>query len=355
MPSLLTPMYSRFCERWSDGPGMLRSANHMGSSYEEADLRYRRPYQTRHTYALMMLSAGEHPMWVAKQTKHSDWAMVARVYGRSMHLSIERLVQKRSRGFPLNSANKMIKNRASVDSQNEGITMSSTENTPLKKAISASLATMTITAAVVSFFFDKYVVPLAVLQTKNEFTELSLNSKKNEAENIQLKDELSRIQAELKAKKEEASATKQKLVASESGNLFLQSNPYPVGFGRIRIGDKVEALNEAYALGAITWPNEDDGAYKAEVKIQNSVFSAATYTYDPKTRKIIAVGFRANYETPRGLLLDKLSDTFGIPIPSKPKGMYKWPISSKINTFLMTDTFYLIVSSERAPLLWTQD
>ncbi|TKR55366.1 site-specific integrase [Allopusillimonas ginsengisoli] len=49
-----------------------------------AGVRYRRPYQTRHTYASMMLSAGEHPMWVAAQMGHSDWTMIARVYGRWM-------------------------------------------------------------------------------------------------------------------------------------------------------------------------------------------------------------------------------------------------------------------------------
>lgn len=42
----------------------------------------RNPYQTRHTYASMMLSAGEHPMWAAKQMGHSSWVMIARVYGR---------------------------------------------------------------------------------------------------------------------------------------------------------------------------------------------------------------------------------------------------------------------------------
>ncbi|MGT2493949.1 hypothetical protein ACU4GD_34295, partial [Cupriavidus basilensis] len=36
------------------------------------------------TYASMMLSAGEHPMWVAKQMGHADWTMIARVYGRWM-------------------------------------------------------------------------------------------------------------------------------------------------------------------------------------------------------------------------------------------------------------------------------
>ncbi|WP_423813558.1 hypothetical protein [Pseudomonas viridiflava] len=51
---------------------------------KKAGIRYRRPYQTRHIYASMMLSAGEHPMWVAKQMGRSDWTMIARVYGRWM-------------------------------------------------------------------------------------------------------------------------------------------------------------------------------------------------------------------------------------------------------------------------------
>lgn len=51
---------------------------------KKAGIRYRRPYQTRHTYASMMLSAGEHPMWVAKQMGHASWLMIAQTYGRWM-------------------------------------------------------------------------------------------------------------------------------------------------------------------------------------------------------------------------------------------------------------------------------
>lgn len=51
---------------------------------KKAKVRYRRPYQTRHTYASMMLSAGEHPMWVAQQMGHADWSMIARTYGKWM-------------------------------------------------------------------------------------------------------------------------------------------------------------------------------------------------------------------------------------------------------------------------------
>lgn len=48
----------------------------------KAGVRYRRPYQTRHTYASMMLTAGESPVWVASQMGHADTNMIFRVYGR---------------------------------------------------------------------------------------------------------------------------------------------------------------------------------------------------------------------------------------------------------------------------------
>lgn len=51
---------------------------------KRAKVRYRNPYQTRHTYASMMLSAGEHPMWVARQMGHADWGMIRQRYGKWM-------------------------------------------------------------------------------------------------------------------------------------------------------------------------------------------------------------------------------------------------------------------------------
>ena len=72
----------RTLERWA-GDGPIRKTMWV-PAMKKAGVRYRRPYQTRHTYASMMLSAGEHPMWVAKQMGHTDWTMIARVYGRWM-------------------------------------------------------------------------------------------------------------------------------------------------------------------------------------------------------------------------------------------------------------------------------
>lgn len=45
-------------------------------------LRARRPYQTRHTAATLMLAAGENPEWVARTLGHSTTEMLFRVYSR---------------------------------------------------------------------------------------------------------------------------------------------------------------------------------------------------------------------------------------------------------------------------------
>lgn len=49
---------------------------------EKAGIKYRNPYQTRHTFASMLLSRGENPLWVAQQMGHKDWGQIIKIYGR---------------------------------------------------------------------------------------------------------------------------------------------------------------------------------------------------------------------------------------------------------------------------------
>ncbi len=47
-----------------------------------ADVRYRNPYQMRHTFASQLLSQGENPAYIAKLLGHKTTEMVIRNYGR---------------------------------------------------------------------------------------------------------------------------------------------------------------------------------------------------------------------------------------------------------------------------------
>lgn len=47
-----------------------------------AKVRYRNPYQTRHTFATRYLAQGESPEWVAEQMGHVDTEMLIKTYGK---------------------------------------------------------------------------------------------------------------------------------------------------------------------------------------------------------------------------------------------------------------------------------
>jgi integrase len=49
---------------------------------EATDVRYRNPYQTRHTYASTRLSQGANLWWMAAQMGHEDVQTISRVYGK---------------------------------------------------------------------------------------------------------------------------------------------------------------------------------------------------------------------------------------------------------------------------------
>lgn len=49
---------------------------------QRLSLKYRNPYQTRHTFATLLLAAGESPEWIAQQMGHSTTTMLFRVYSR---------------------------------------------------------------------------------------------------------------------------------------------------------------------------------------------------------------------------------------------------------------------------------
>jgi len=68
-------------KRWHEDRGLARAFR---KACETVGVRYRYPYQLRHTFASWALSSGENPLWVAKQMGHRDVTMIFKVYGRYM-------------------------------------------------------------------------------------------------------------------------------------------------------------------------------------------------------------------------------------------------------------------------------
>lgn len=68
-------------ERWHEDRGLARAFR---KACKSCGVRYRYPYQLRHTWATWALSSGENPAWIARQMGHSDTMMLFRVYGKWM-------------------------------------------------------------------------------------------------------------------------------------------------------------------------------------------------------------------------------------------------------------------------------
>jgi len=57
---------------------------------KRAGVRYRNPYQLRHTYASTHLTAGRNPWWLAGQMGHKDVEMVFKIYGKFIPRNYQR-------------------------------------------------------------------------------------------------------------------------------------------------------------------------------------------------------------------------------------------------------------------------
>jgi len=51
-------------------------------SMDKSGIKYRRMYETRHTFASWALGANETPEWVARTLGHANTSMVFKTYGR---------------------------------------------------------------------------------------------------------------------------------------------------------------------------------------------------------------------------------------------------------------------------------
>lgn len=67
--------------RWHEDRALARAFR---KDCKQAGVRYRYPYQLRHTFATWALSSGENPKWAATQMGHKDMITFFRVYAKWM-------------------------------------------------------------------------------------------------------------------------------------------------------------------------------------------------------------------------------------------------------------------------------
>lgn len=151
-------------------------------------------------------------------------------------------------------------------------------------------------------------------------------------EKVQTRDKM------VKSLTEEQAQIKIKLVELEAFNIFPLGSPYPWGLDKVKIGDSVDRLKEAYSgndgeVGmSDTW---------GQVILYRGLFSAAMYYFDTsRERRIVAIRFSTNgiYDPGKKgtFLWEKLTQSLGRQIPSKSEGKYRvWDAGKHLECLLI--------------------
>ncbi|WP_206211549.1 hypothetical protein, partial [Pseudomonas viridiflava] len=124
--------------------------------------------------------------------------------------------------------------------------------------------------------------------------------------------------------------------------LFYPNNLYPLGFGRVKVGENVENLRSVFKEEDLNWKVSMDGDPQVEVKPSDNYFISITYSYGAKDKKITSISFDSDY-TASDYLLGKLSEIGGPPKKSKRGAAYRWKVSNTVNSYLLTPYIYMIM------------
>jgi Sec-independent protein translocase protein TatA len=187
-----------------------------------------------------------------------------------------------------------------------------------------------ISGAAALVFAYNVLFPTLTASLQNELS--SLRSQVQET--TSLKDQLKKAQDEAKNEKQKMEAAakteKDKLMASQMTNLFSLGNPYPVGFGKIKLGDSITAITNVYADARIDRKAADYWGVKPDHPIFRDLVYFFDRTTDLKDRRVRAILFFGK-ESISGILQDKLIEALGQPISPGPKPeCYIWAIDKSL-------------------------
>jgi hypothetical protein len=179
-------------------------------------------------------------------------------------------------------------------------------------------------------FAQTVIFPTMTASLQNEVS--SLRSQTQEV--TSLKDQLKKAQEDAKNEKQRMEAVakeeKTKLIASQITNIFSLGNPYPVGFGKVKLGDGIGSLTASYSEAAIT---KTSSGYWT-VRPNHPAFRDITYIFDRPTdlkdRRIRAILFFGDDHISE-VLHDKLIEALGQPVSPGPKpDCYLWTVDKAL-------------------------
>ncbi|MDP2849586.1 MAG: hypothetical protein Q8O20_00775 [Sulfuricurvum sp.] len=180
--------------------------------------------------------------------------------------------------------------------------MSDNEN---KYDISKHPLVVIVLAVVGTFGFSyQFVLPIMTAKLQNDVDKIPVFE-------MQIKEDKVKIQ-ELEQKLKQ---TESQLFIAQNANLFTQDSPYPVGLGKVRIGDPIANLITVYGEKEL---QKKDSFWSID-KI-HSKFIHVTYYFNDESQKkeITHILFRTNVDSHnKDALQEILENNFGVPLRLK--------------------------------------
>jgi hypothetical protein len=108
----------------------------------------------------------------------------------------------------------------------------------------------------------------------------------------------------------ELKVLKGRLVESQAGEIFPSNSPYPNGFGKIKLGDRIDVVTSVFPESSISRKSS-----YLSVKTEHAFFHDVTYYFEAKEKMIyqLAFFFRTNV-VPNTVIRDKLVESSRRPI-----------------------------------------
>lgn len=200
-------------------------------------------------------------------------------------------------------------------------------------------------AVVGTFGFSyQFVLPIMTAKMQNDVNKIPSYEKQIEEDKIKISQLNKKLQQ-----------VENQLAIVQNANLFRHDDPYPIGLGKVRIGDSIEKLLSVYGENNIE--KIEDGVWK--VKNAHSIFNNINYYFDYKSSKkvITHISFGNNElvnQEKVKFLKGTLEDIFGEPRVYKTKGFYSWEVAGE-RIFLQKLFTYVLMEKKYAPAYWPDE
>lgn len=228
-------------------------------------------------------------------------------------------------------------------------------NTPLSTASNwkdhpIAVASMAVagTIALAILLVKEVILPTHTAALTNQVASLSAEADSLRTSKADTDKKLTQLQAKI-------AELDRKLIEAQHANLFAFGNPYPVGFGRVRVGDPISNLTALYPETQI---EKNENGYWS-VNDQHKVFNHVTYYYDEKLPKnpITHILFSIGYPvTVDGTFLQgKLVEALGVPKQWQKKGFFSWDTQAEVTVFKRSETDLIVMKKDSRPGIWPKE